>query len=311
MIPWQYLLLGLTFIFLFIWLIQSSFNESDFRIAKYWRSRIIAWKPRRLSQVTAKPVESSKEDLEKKTINFLPITPLRAIVSVAIAVGVYFLTDGWWGVSVLFFVAVMANPYLNTKNTQRQIDIDACLTVETFANNMVSIMGTGVSPEQAFVSALKNPNTAFEAKAEAILPKAQIDPVDGVLELKRQIKHSIGDRLCLTLHFIFTSSVKGAPADALKATSLSAKAISEMEQRILIKQKEGYFAAKATLYASLLIMLFQIVTASGDTGQYAVYESTVGQMIILALGMIMAMGVWLTIAISKGKSFLRISLKLD
>ena len=311
MIPWQYLLLGLTFIFLSIWLIQSSFNEKDFRIVKYWRSRIIAWKPKRLSQVTAKPVESSKEDLEKKTINFLPITPLRAIVSTAIAVGVYFLTDGWWGVSVLFFVAVMANPYLNTKNTQRQIDIDACLTVETFANNMVSIMGTGVSPEQAFVSALRNPNTAFEAKAEAILPKAQIDPVDGVLELKRQIKHSIGDRLCLTLHFIFTSSVKGAPADALKATAMSAKAISEMEQRILIKQKEGYFAAKATLYASLLIMLFQIVTASGDTGQYAVYESTVGQMIILALGMIMALGVWLTIAISKGKSFLRISLKLD
>ena len=311
MIPWQYLLLGLTFIFLSIWLIQSSFNEKDFRIVKYWRSRIIAWKPKRLSQVIAKPVESAKEDLEKKTINFLPITPLRAIVSIAIAVGVYFLTDGWWGVSVLFFVAVMANPYLNTKNTQRQIDIDACLTVETFANNMVSIMGTGVSPEQAFVSALRNPNTAFEAKAEAILPKAQIDPVDGVLELKRQIKHSIGDRLCLTLHFIFTSSVKGAPADALKATSMSAKAISEMEQRILIKQKEGYFAAKATLYASLLIMLFQIVTASGDTGQYAVYESTVGQMIILALGMIMAIGVWLTIAISKGKSFLRISLKLD
>ena len=311
MIPWHFLLLVLAFVFLCVWLIQSSFNDRDFKILKYWRSRIVALKPKRLSQITAKPVATSKEDLEKKNINFLPITPLRVIVSVGIAVGVYFLTNGWWGVSTLFFLAIMANPYLNTKNTQRQIDIDACLTVETFANNMVSIMGTGVSPEQAFVSALRNPNTAFESKAEAILPKAQLDPVDGVLELKRQIKHSIGDRLSLTLHFIFTSSVKGAPADALRATAASAKAISEMEQRILIKQKEGYFAAKATLYASLLIMLFQIVTASGDTGQYAVYESVIGQIIILGLGMIMAMGVWLTIAISKGKSFLRISLKLD
>lgn len=230
----------------------------------------------------------------------------RTAAAVLISVGVIWWT-GWIMMGLMFGVALLANPYLSTKNSKRQRNIEASETVEKLADSIIALVSGGRKVEQATELALESPTLEFQGSAAKIHEKMGFSFVAGLHEMRILIDHSLGDILASTLNFIATSEAAGLPGEALRGISQAASDNAAMERRILINQQEGYTSARVSVWATLLIMLSQTFIARGN---YDVYDDITGQVLLFGMAIVMALGVWMTLAIARGKSSLRISFQL-
>lgn len=242
----------------------------------------------------------------KKRSGFIRPSITLIVTSIGLAAGTWWMT-GWPAMGFMIFAAAQVSPYLSTKNSARQRSIEAAETVEKLANSITSLVSSGRKIEQATRAALLSPTVEFEEDAKAVSEKMELSFSAGLEELRNRMSHSLCDVLTSTLHFVATSEAGGRPAEALKSISDSAADTALMEKRIMVEQKKGYSSARTTLWISLLIMVFQAVSASDN---YAIYNTMQGQMLLLAFGVMMGMGVWVTIVISKGRSLLRLTFPL-
>lgn len=245
----------------------------------------------------------SRSGPKKKSL----ITPTRAAAAVAAGVAVGWLTK-WPVMGFFYFSAVMAMPWLTTKNSQRQRNISAVETVEKLADSIVALVAGGRKVEQAAEIALSSPTVEFQDSAAVIRTKMASSFTAGLEELRVRVDHSLGDILASTLYFVSVSEAAGRPAEALRSISEAASDTAAMERRIMVRQREGYTSAKITMWATLLIMMFQALTVRAS---YEIYDTATGQMLMAVIGMIMAVGVWLTLFISRGRGTLRIDFPLE
>jgi len=237
----------------------------------------------------------------------LLVSPLRAAAAAAAGVAVGWLTR-WPVMGFFFFTATAAMPWLSTKNSRRQKNIAAAETVEKLTDSIVALVSDGRKVEQATELALSSPTVEFQEAAVAIQAKMASSFSAGLEELRKRVDHSLGDILASTLHFVSASEAAGRPGEALQGISNAAADNAAMERRIMVRQREGYTSAKIALWATLLIMLFQAVVTREN---YAVYDPAAGQLLLLGIGMIMTLGVWLTLIISRGRNTLRIDFPLE
>jgi len=237
----------------------------------------------------------------------IPLTPKRIAVGVLLGAAV-----GWWtrwpALGFMYFAAFAAMPFLSVKNSQRQKNIVKAETVEKLSDSIISLVSSGRKVEQATQLALQTPTLEFQAAAEAVSRRMAVSFSGGLDELRKRLRHSLGDMLALTLHFIATSEATGRPAEALKGVSRAASDNMQMEKRIMVEQGKGYTGARISLWSSLLIILFQAMIARDS---YAAYDGMQGQVFLLGIGIIMAFGAWLTMMIARGRSLLRVSFPLD
>lgn len=279
----------------------SMFGKSRKRFARKLK-RVFAGSKKSAEADIAEQKEDEEETERENPSIFIPPTFKLILATVGLCAFTYWLT-GWWAMTLLMFLAVQVTPYMSVANTQRAKNIQAISNAEKMCNNIISIIGSGAATEMAIAESLKNPTVEFKKGAAKVLIKYRQDVNAGILELKKQLGHSIGDMLCVTLAYVVNSPATGNVLESLRGISDAASELMKMEKRTMVKQKEGFFSAKTTMWMSLAIMLSQVRFGTN----YDVYDSLTGQGVLLGIGMVMAFGVWLTINLSKGKGMVRIS----
>lgn len=237
-----------------------------------------------------------------------PSMPL-VLAAIAVPAAVYWLTR-WPALAFMFFCAVAITPYLKVSNSPRQKDINACETVEKLADNIINMTAAGASLPAALEESLKIPTTTFQEGSKECLRKLKGNMAAGILEVRNQIRHSMGDMLAATLYYAYTSEATGAVGEPVGAVRDAAREIGQMEKRVMREQTEGYMNVKVVLWITLCMMAAQ-KRIGGVGGVFDIYDTPTGQMLLLAVGFLIAMGVWMGINLSQGKPFLRIGLDIS
>lgn len=248
-----------------------------------------------------------QDESTKKTVAVLPFSLPRSLLSVGLGAITIWVT-GWPAMGLIVAVTIEAGPYLSIKNTQRHKDVLAAETVQKLSDSIRSLMSSGRKIDEATRLALASPTLEFKEAAKLIEAKMNLSFAAGLDEMRRHLKHALGDMLASTLYFISASEASGKTLDAMKGITVASTDVAKMERSLLVKQQEGYSSARLTLFITVGLMVMQrIITPDG----YDIYNGLTGQIILLFIGVLLASGVFFATYLAKGIKMLRLTLDTE